>query len=374
MWVFYVLSLIPVVVGVVLLALHRRVVWWECLAGSAVAFLLSGIFHVAAYEGMTGDTETWSGQITHAVYHPKWVEEVEHTEDIKNSKGETVGTRKYYTYTTHHPYWEAHSDINTSKRIDKKTFDQIVANFGGNVKKKWSYKSGFYSGDHNIYPCDNETGYVYPITDPFSFENRIQATPSLWSFPQPPKDTQLFEYPKNQNWFASDRLLGTAATHIELLSFDRMNTRLGGSKKVNLIMVGFPSGTPEMQGHYQEAKWIGGKKNDVVICYGGGGPVAKPEWVYVFGWTEEAIFKEKLESALLRMPVTNDVIPVIESEVRAGYVIKDWSKFDYISIEPPKWSYFVFVVVCGAAQAGFYFWACNNKEDKGDPAFCAFQR
>jgi hypothetical protein len=138
---------------------------------------------------------------------------------------------------------------------------------------------------------------------------------------------------------------------------------LGPSKKVNLIMVGFPADSSEMMGQYQQAKWIGGKKNDLVICYGA--DAAKASWCYVFGWTEADIVKQNLQSIILAAPVDNNILPAIEKEVYASYVKKDWHKFDYITIQPPNWSYWVYAVVMLIAQSGFWFWACTNEFEKG---------
>jgi hypothetical protein len=129
-------------------------------------------------------------------------------------------------------------------------------------------------------------------------------------------------------------------------------------------MVGFDSADSGL-GHWQEAKWIGGKNNDVVLTFGTDG--TNVTWVYVFGWTEKDICKRNLETILLTNPLNNSILPVIEQEIRNGYVIKDWTKFDYISIEPPMWSYIVLIVIMVITQAGFWIWANMNEMDKETP-------
>jgi len=374
MWLFYVLTLLPLAVGAVLWFAKSEVVWWEWLASFLAALLISVIFHALAFNGMTGDVETWSGEVTHVIRYPRWVEKTRHEEDITNEKGEKTGTRVWYTYTTHPEHWKAYSNIDTEREIEKSTYLDLCYKFGNNIQKKWVHKNDFDSGDHHIYPCYNETGYCQPINDFMSFTNRVKAAPTLFSFPPVPQGAPVFEYPKNDNWFSSDRLLGSASQNIDLLEWDRLNARLGGAKKVNLIMVGFPSGTAQMTAEHQKSKWIGGKKNDLVICYAGGDRTKNPEWVTVFGWSEEEICKENLESLILYKPINNNLIPLIEKEVRANYKIKDWKKFDYITIEPPTWSYWVFFIVLIGTQIGYWIWACNNGEGKGSPLFCAFQR
>jgi len=108
----------------------------------------------------------------------------------------------------------------------------------------------------------------------------------------------VFEYPQNKNWQSSDRLLGRARSDFNLLEWDKVNSRLGPSKKVNVIAVGFEADSDSILGQYQEAKWAGGKKNDLVICYGG--QPGKAAWVYVFGWTESEGVKRDLESLFIK--------------------------------------------------------------------------
>jgi hypothetical protein len=64
---------------------------------------------------------------------------------------------------------------------------------------------------------------------------------------------------------------------------------------------------------------------------------------------------------LLEKEKNTNIIKPIEEEIIANYIIKDWSKFDYISVEPPLWSYIVYIIVVIAAQVGFYIFAHKNE-------------
>jgi hypothetical protein len=181
----------------------------------------------------------------------------------------------------------------------------------------------------------------------------------VFSFVKVPDSVKVFEYPKNPSVWTSGRLLGTAKS-VGIYEWDQMNARLGPLKKVNVIMVGFPPGTETMRGQYQQAKWLGGKKNDLVITFAGS-PGQTPEWVFTFGWTEQEMVKRLIDGYVAEMATDSAIIPGIEKYVRDHYVIKDWDKFDYLGIEPPGWSYIVFLLVMAAAQAGFYFFAHMNE-------------
>jgi hypothetical protein len=360
-YIFYILAAIPVGIGAIMWCRSREVCWQEWVGGSAAGFILAIAFHLLSISGMTGDTETWSGQIVSVTHHPRWVEEYQqmHTRTVSCGKDCTT-TEIYYTteYRTHPEYWSAATSIPNDHDISLPMFLEIRGKLGGFVDVEQPHKSGFYSGDRNVYVTRNRTGYIYPVTAKFSFENRIKAAPTLFSFAKVPTNVTVYAYPENNDWMKSDRLIGTARATIDLTEFDRMNARLGPRKKVNVIMVGFGNRGIDAA-EWQRCKWIGGKKNDLVLCYGGLN-VGKPTWSKVFGWSDGEICKRNLETILLQNEPSTTVLPKIEAEIIRGYKIKDWSAFDYITIEPPTWSYWVFAIVLCVAQAGFWYWAHRN--------------
>jgi len=351
MWFFWVFALLPLAIGAVVWIKNKEVTWWEWAIASAIGFAMALIFQLVATFGMTTDIETWSGHAIKATHFPRWVEEYTTTETYTDSDGETH-TRIVTKHRTHPEHWTCVGNYGSEMdewEISEAQFRQIARWFGG-IATERPYKSGFDSGDPNIYVAYNKTGYVLPVTMPKRWENRVKAAPSVFSFAKVPKSIPVFQYPENGR-FTSNRLLG-AARSIPIQEWDKMCSRLGPKKKVNVILIGF-SGSDSSIAQYQEAAWIGGKKNDLVLCYG-------DNWSYVFGWTEQEIVKRNLETVLLTNPKDISIIPLIEEEIEANYIIKDWSKFDYISIEPPMWSYILYIVIMILSQIGLYVFAHFN--------------
>jgi hypothetical protein len=256
-------------------------------------------------------------------------------------------------------------EIDEEKDISLQLFNEIKANFGNVIedggKQSSSHGGHFDGGDNNIYRAPNKTGYLYPVTTTRHFENRIKAAPTVFSFVKVPTNVPVFNWPNNPNWMVSDRLIGEA--RISILEFDRMNARLGPSKFVNVIFINFGNKDRSIA-EYQRAKFVGGKKNDIVICYGQDGTNGISGWAACFGWSNSEICKRNLETTILTNPINNDILPLIEKEIRSNYVIKDWDSFSYISIEPPLWSYIVLISVMILTQAGFWLWANINEFTK----------
>lgn len=374
MWFFYIFALIPVAVGAYLFYKNKSIVWGEWLGGSIAAFALAGIMHGCAIKGMTDDVETWSGNITKVSHHPRWVEHwvQTHTETYTTGSGKNQKTRTR-TWTTdeydkHHEHWVAHRDfgvLTDEANIDESIFNVISKKFGGKLfedgKQSYNHIGGNrHSGDRNIYSVNNDKGYISPVTTTKRFENRIKASPTIFSFTTVPTNINVHPWPSNDDWMKSDRLIGTASVLIDTYKFDCMNSLLGPRKKVNVIMVGFAKEGPEY-GQWQQAKWIGGKKNDLVLCFGGATTKKNADWSYVFGWTENELVKKNLQSILMNNPINNDILPLITEEITKNYTIKDWSKFDYITIQPPTWSYWTFVILLVITQTGLYIWFHSNE-------------
>lgn len=361
MYLLYLIALVPVFIGFLLFLFTKRVAWVEWILGSVLSFIIAGIIHVSAVHHMIKDTETWSGELVEGTFHPQWVEQYHVTHYTYDSKGNVTGSYTTTHYTTHNEYWSTSSNIDTEYNIEKGEWENIVAKFGGKIETSQPYKSGFYSGDKNIYTGYNHTGYIFPVTKLMSFNNRVKASPTLFSFvkPSPEIDKRLQEYPQNSNHFESDRLMGTGRNSMDLRAFDVMNAKVGFNKHANIIMVGFLNEDATIA-EWQKSKWAGGKKNDVVICYGVKSNPYKAEWCRVFGWTEKEDCKRNLQNIIMASTLDNTVLDKIRDEVSRNYVIKEWKKFDYITIEPTTGVIIWMLCATFFTQVGFYIFAMVN--------------
>lgn len=386
MWLFWLTAFLLACAGLIPWLTSKKIVLWEWLVSASVAFIIAGICQVASIYGMLADQETWSGQILNARYIPAWLEYYEyavyrtdtHTGTTSDGKGGTTT----YTYTTvefdhwepatrHHPEeWHKNDNFGRDWNIDVSEYNGFVKVFGkkqaeAGSRSTWDHNSHMISGDANDYVAVNITGWVQPVTIWRSWENRIKAAPSVFSFPPVPATIPVFDYPKNVDPFMSARLLGTAANTISGLNWDQMNSRLGPTKKVNLIAVGFGAKDSSIA-EQQRSKWIGGKKNDLVICYGGPDQF-RPTWAHVFGWSDSDICKHKLETIVLDNKMGNNIIPLLEAQVRAEYTIKDWHDFDYLTVEPPVKAYYCFFGAIIVIQGGLWVFFYLNEFNK-EPA------
>jgi hypothetical protein len=366
-WIFYLAACIPAAIGFALQFISKRVNVWEWMIGTAVGFLTVGIFHFTAIRAMTGDVQTVSGHVTSATHHPWWKER--YTVVVTHSSGSGKHRRTWTTtetrYRDHPEHWTCNTSLGGLIDINVAKFEVFRAAFR-NLDTVEGSRSGICAGDRHDYVTTdrrNDMAKVFPITEHRVWTNRVKASTSLFSYAPVPEDVDkaLPNWPSNPNPFESNRVIGDCK--VDRTEWDRMNSRLGPKKLVNVIIVGLGK-QPMSVAKWLESKWIGGKKNDLVLCYGTDS-TGKATWACVFGWTESELVKRNLETILLSGPS----LPAIESEIAKNYRIKDWSKFDYLRLEPPLWSFWVLVVVMVLVQGGWYYFASNNDwedEDEGE--------
>lgn len=373
---FYILALIPAVIGGVLFLKSNKIVWQEWLLGSIAAMICAGSIHIIAYNAAVHDVQTLSGYIDKVSHYPAWTERYtkHHSETYYTGSGKdrTSHTRHWTTteYDYHREHYKAFGDYGSfveDFEISSEEYAEVKELFGNTVKRDGKQSNNHLggtksSGDNNIYSVFNETMYKLPTTTHKSFVNKVKASPSLFSFSKVPSNITVFPYPENTNWRRSDRVLGIAEQYISARQWDCMNAYLGPLKKANVIIVGFTNSNPQY-GRYQESAWIGGKKNDLVLCFGIG-ESNKVNWSYVFGWTEKEIVKKNLQSILLTERLSDDIIPLLTQEITKNYIIKDWSKFSYITIDTPKWAYPVFFFVLVTSQVVLYIFFHRNDSSK----------
>lgn len=348
MWVFYLLSLVPICIGGVLwYQSPAKVIWREWLASALISLLLACVAHYQAFVWVTADKQVLSGSVSEVVYHPEWTQVVEDRDSGNNERKPK--------YVNHPARWTANSrDLNSSVPISEEQFNQLKELLGSEVKPVLGNKSGFSSGDRNIYVTANTTGVLVPMTDQRPFTNRLRNRSTLYTSAAEGGNKTTFEYPYPASPLTSNRLLGTASGAFSIQELDRLNAILGPRMKVNVIIVGFLPTSHLKESYQLESDWIGGKPNDLVICYGQAGRDQPAAWCRVFGWTEEPLVKMNLETLFTSQPINNAILKSVQAEIESNYKVKQWSRFDYIAVEPPAIAIVWFIVIQAIVQGALW--------------------
>lgn len=327
--------------------------------------LIAGLLHVIAYCSFgVSDTETWSGRVMGAYHNTRWQEYYEEavyrteyyttTESYTDSDGKSrtrTVTKSREVFDHWEPETRWHDDsysyddtLNGDCSCELSRYSDIKNKFGEEVKVKGTrvtseHNSRMIGGDPYDRKVINKNNYIYPVTKGVSFDNTIKSCKSLFSYVDVPENIKVPGYPQNNNKFLSDRVIGNCG--ITTRELDVLNTKLGPIYKVNIIVANLDSDS--MSSQYLESKFVGGKKNDLVITFGGTSD--KVTWCRVFGWSDSYLVKRNIETIVMNNGMNSSTIDKIETEIKSGYKIVDWKKFDYLRQTSIHYSWFIIEIV-----------------------------
>ncbi len=182
------------------------------------------------------------------------------------------------------------------------------------------------------------------------FDNYVKAVPeSLFNTVKNDSfDKYIPSYPKVYDYYRMNRVIDVNSGVIGSVKKDiniKLNESLkllGNQKEVNIIVI-LTNIKDSSFKTAVENKWIGGKKNDVVIFVGlEGNDIG---WVDVMTWARNAgneLFDIKLRDAIKEMKVfDSDVfVSTVINKVKTDFVRPKMKSYEYLKdgIEPPTWS------------------------------------
>lgn len=317
----------------------KRVTLQHVLILATLQLVIAGISVAVVYHSSVSDTETWNGFITEKYRDKVGCEHSYQCNCIEicstDSKGYTTCTQSCSVCFEHD--YDYDWVIKTSN--DEKVKISRVDSQGIGM------------------PLRFQSAYIgEPTAIAHSYVNYIKAAPDTL-FRRQGSDASQYkipDYPKIYDYYRQDRILNTSSRlKIDVSKWDRLNDTLnavvGSPKQANIIMV-FTD--VEDSGYIQvlEERWLGGKKNDIVITIGVDQSGKRASWVGVSAWTTREIFKVKLRDHIREMPdITDEVkmIQVIQSDVEKYYERKPMADFEYLksSITPSSTQWILVSVI-----------------------------
>jgi hypothetical protein len=376
--------IIPIIAaGVMKINLSRLIRWWEWLMMIAIpAIVIIGVIQSTEYS-QTRDTEYLGGWMSESRYYEDWDEEVPCRHPVYCTQHQTCtdsegnsydcsyeyvcGHVHAYDVDYHPPYWEAYGSNNEHYGISQQEFNRLRTKFG--TETFVELNRDFHSDDGNMYKTvwPGEVPRVEVIASSHVYENRVQASRSIFNFPEvDPKKLKLMEYPPINGWYQPSVLSEQALTP-ELKNaaygFSVFNALNGRRHKARIYLLIFKDRTLQA-GFDQQAYWKNGNKNEIVITTGVD-TSWKPLWCHVFGWTQQEAIKIGCRNTVMDMKVLdiNKIVEFLQQSVveEKTVIRRDFRDFAYITIDPPKWviivTFLATIIVCAVVAV----WAANNE-------------
>lgn len=364
--------LIPVVTTLILLFFfHHRTKWWEFAIPFAASLLLVGICKLIAGQIGLKDMEVWNHWVVDVRYYEPWDEYIHRTCSYTTCSGsgkDQTCTTHYYdcSYVAYHPeYWAVVDSGENTFEISQEKYRSLVKKF--EVQPFFvELNRNYHSYDGNMYkaPWSGTVATLEPDNISYSYANRVQAARSVFNYEtvteEQAKVLGLFEYPKVST-FDYPSVLGNCGDNTKEANakLRYWNAVLGHAKELRMWMLCTASKDPNF-GRQQEAYWVGGNKNEVVVILGDG-------WTHVFSWTDSKtpLVEIRNYAAENRDPLL--VADFMADKLASGFVRKHFEDFDYLTIEPPTWYIvltFCLVVLLNGGVS--YFVIVNEHHDDED--------
>ncbi|WP_162577717.1 hypothetical protein [Variovorax sp. PBL-H6] len=143
--------------------------------------------------------------------------------------------------------------------------------------------------------------------------------------------------------------------------------KLGPAKHANAVLV-FTADTDPNYAQALHQKWLGGKKNDIIVVIGAPS-YPEVEWARVVTWSDSQLFKVQLQDAIqdLKTVTPDSVIALLTEQTMKGFERKKMSDFEYLKweIAPPTWLLALLFVLSLVASVVTSIKLANNSESSG---------
>jgi len=365
-------ALIPFIgAGALFWIWNRKVALWEAAIMMFVPILMIGGAKSCVEHMQTSATEYWGGYVTTAEYYEDWNERVSCRHPIscshRDKDGHTLHANDgyYHSYDVdYHPEeWMVHSSIQETFTISKQSFENLARQFGNRVFVNLHRSYHTKNGDKYVATWKGEEATIEPVTAARTYENRIQASNSVFNFKEVnPKDYGLYQHP-GISGYTQRCTEGPGTTAPVEKKFQYLNATMGASRQIRLFVLVFQN-QPIQAAMEQEAFWKRGNKNEFVTCIGVDKDLAI-QWAHVFSWTDIEEMKIEARNRIMEMK-TLDLMAYadwLKPEIEQKWVRKKFEDFSYLTVEPPMtaviWTFILTLLV----TIGIGAWAVLNNVD-----------
>lgn len=348
------LLILPIVIGLVgFLTSKGKVNWVEFVVQELVLIVLvSATFYVAAQHKMK-DVEIWNGVIKEK---NKIEEECSESYSCNCHSCSCDEDGCSTCCDTCYRYWDI-------TRWDAWTSNNENAYSAG----------GCYHDLPNPPVRWQEIVVGEPTAIEHSYDNYIKGNPdTILRRTGTSEDVFVPPYPKVYDWYNATRFIATGISDERFVHWDtlldKLNAQLGAKKQVNTIIVVTDYADVQYAEILKE-RWLGGKKNDVVVIVGAP-EYPKIGWVSVVSWTEREDMKITIRNRILELDEFDGeaIVNIAYEEIESKFVRREMKDFEYLKarIEPSGKTQFVIFII-GTIMSlilTFIFWKYDPFEDR----------
>ena len=367
--IIWMAAIIPVVTLIYLLVFYRKeLVWPEVAALVGIPVIIIGIVKVSAEYSQTRDTEFWGGWVTDTRFYEDWNEYVHRTCTRQNCSGSgdsrTCTTETYdCSYVHYHPeFWEVNGSNGERVGIGRDRFEFLCKQFDNKVFV--DMKRNYHTNDGDMYmgKWKGEADRLEPITSQHTWENRVQASRSVFRFPEVKDRSGIYDYPAISEGYRQQVVLGATKQLDGVKRMEYWNAVLGARKKVRIYTLLYRN-LPLQKALDQQSLWMGGNKNELNVAVGLDNE-DRVQWAHVFSWSEIEGLKVEAKNYVIGQSTFSLVgfADWLGPEVNKRWVKKNFHDFDYLRVDPPLWAVILaFILSLISSGIAAYVSVTNSK-------------
>jgi hypothetical protein len=348
---------VPVVLVALAFVFLDGISWKEALMIVGVEFVVAASSAGITSCANTHDTEIWNGRVTgKSSQHVSCSHSYQcHCHQVCTGSGKNRSCNEECDTCYEHSYdvdWDVYDNVGQMfeiARVDRQGLDE--------PSRYRSVQVGEPTSSEHSY--DN---YVKAAPDSLF---RHQGLEEKYETSLPDNPQKIYDYYRLNRIVTVDVTLSNEAEWNDALS--NLNADLGHKKQANVILV-IVKNCPQDWYYALEEKWIGGKKNDVVLVVSVDDDM-KPQWATVMCWTTSELFKVKLHDDVMNdVALTKDaVMNDLRTNVDQYFVRKPMSSFEYLksSIVPSMFEWFITLFIAIGIGGGLIY-VCQTNDIFGD--------
>lgn len=371
----------------------KKYVWWEFLLPTVGSFMLIAAIKMCTESSQLHDVQYRGGIITQARYSEAWstwvkktCHETYYTGSGKNRKSHT----RHYDCSycdDHAPHWEALDDQGHTYSISEEKYNQL--------KKQWSAtprfvdlnrdirtKSGLFSscgkdGDAYTIDWDKNMLTVESSTWETPYENYVQCSRVNFGIKdvdeEMAKKYGLYEYPEVDSYHQKTLLGIDSLSYLQPAykrgaekMFEYFDGFYGPRRKIRVFILLFYNRSINVA-NKQKDYWVNGNKNEMVICIDVNKNTGEINWVYPFSWTENKRIAVDLREDISNLKTLNftSLYKIVEESTKT-FKYRDFSKFDYLSLDATIGEIWVVYILTILATIGTLIYGYKNQYEQQD--------
>jgi hypothetical protein len=363
--------IIPFITGAILYIFFKKDLHWVEYGVLFLASLLVVVIAHFCVQSKAYTNEFWGSVVTEARYYEEWNEYIHQTCStcVSHDKNGNCTSEIHYDCSyveTHSPYWELSTTIGENYSISEEYYNYLVKLFGNKMFVEMNRH--YYTKDGNMYKTswDNSFERCYPITSIHTYKNKIKvADASVFHFEEIDDSTKAYynlkDYP-SVDALQQIAIIGDDSSDwiINNSKLMRYNGILGPKKQVKIFILIFKN-QPIEAGNYQEWYWSGGNMNEF-ICAIGIDNQRVIRWNKVISWTTSEKLKADVNQFITAQGSLklDTLVDYVATKVDSEYVRRDFSEFDYLSVQPKNSTIFIVYLICIGMCFGVSYWSVTN--------------